>query len=67
MIILAPNYPHEEVMRELREEVGKILNEDEYKIHFEFVEQLSLTYRGKLNLLDQKTPLDFECIENLGN
>ncbi len=65
-IVRAPNYPDEEVIRELREEVGKILTEDEYKIDFEFVDRLPLTHRGKLNFLDQKIPLDFESISASG-
>lgn len=66
-IVRAPNYPDEEVVRELREEVGKILTEDEYKIDFEFVDHLPLTHRGKLNFLDQKIPLDFENISDSGH
>jgi phenylacetate-CoA ligase len=65
-IVRAPNYSDEEIIRELREEVGKILTEDEYTVDFEFVDQMALTHRGKLNFLDQKLPLDFEDIANAG-
>ena len=65
-IVRAPKYSDEEVIRELREEVGKILTEDEYKIDFEFVDQMPLTHRGKLNFLDQRIPLDFEAISDAG-
>ncbi len=65
-IVRAPNYYDEEVIKELRSEVTKILTEVEYKIDFEFVDSLPLTHRGKLNFLDQKIPLDFESISDAG-
>lgn len=65
-IVRAPNYPDEEVTRELREECEKILTKDEFTIQFEFVDSLPLTHRGKLNFLDQKLPIDFEMVSEAG-
>ena len=65
-IISAPKYSQEEITRELREEIGKILTEDEFKFEFEFVDQMPLTHRGKLNFLDQRIPLNFEDIADAG-
>lgn len=61
-IVQAPNYSNEEVIRELRTEVGKIMNPDDFKIDFQFVDHMALTHRGKLNFLDQKLPINFEEI-----
>lgn len=61
-IVRAPNYSDEEVMRDLRAEVGKVMNQDDYKIDFQFVDHMALTHRGKLNFLDQKLPINFEEI-----
>ena len=63
-IVRAPNYSEEEILKELQSEVGKIMTKDEYDIKFEFVDRLALTHRGKLNILDQKIPLDFVDISN---
>jgi phenylacetate-coenzyme A ligase PaaK-like adenylate-forming protein len=65
-IVPAPMYSDEEVVRELRGEVGKVLTEDDFRIDFRFVDHLPLTHRGKLNFLDQKIPLDFEDITSAG-
>ncbi len=65
-IVLPPQYSQEEIVRELREEISKILTEDEFQFEFEFVDQMPLTHRGKLNFLDQKIPLDFEDVANAG-
>jgi phenylacetate-CoA ligase len=64
-IVRAPKYLDEEVIRELQDEVRKILTEDEFNIQFEFVESLPLTRHGLLRFLDQKIPLDFADIENV--
>ncbi|HUV67629.1 MAG TPA: hypothetical protein VMW24_27295 [Sedimentisphaerales bacterium] len=65
-IVRAPGYLDGEVAKELRDQVGKVLTEEEFDIQFEFVDSLPLTQRGKLNFLDQKIPLDFEDITNAG-
>lgn len=62
----APNYSQEEIIRELQDEVAKVLTEDEYAVDFEFVDQMPLTHRGKLNFLDQRLPINFEDIVNAG-
>lgn len=61
-IVQAPNYSNEEVISELRAEVGKIMHPDDFKIDFQFVDHMALTHRGKLNFLDQKLPIHFEEI-----
>ena len=66
-IVRAPNYSDEEVTRELRSEVGKIMSEDDFRIDFQFVDHMALTHRGKLNFLDQKLPINFEEITKSGN
>jgi len=65
-IVRAPTHTDEEVIRELKSEVGKVLVEDDFKIQFQFIDHLPLTHRGKLNFLDQKIPLDFEDITEAG-
>jgi phenylacetate-CoA ligase len=63
-IVRAPKYLDNEVIKELQDEIRKVLTEDEFNIQFEFVESLPLTHRGKLNFLEQKIPLDFADITN---
>lgn len=65
-IVRAPAFSDEEVTGDLIREVCQVLIEEDFKIHFQFVESLPLTHRGKLNFLDQKIPLDFEDITDAG-
>lgn len=65
-IVRAPKFPDSEVTQELLEEVKKILTEDEFNIQFEFVDQMTLTHRGKLNFLLQKLPIGFDEIKEAG-
>ncbi len=65
-IVPADNCSNEEIICELRNEVQKVLTEDEFDLQFNFVDSLSLTHRGKLNFLDQKIPLSFEDLVNVG-
>lgn len=66
-IVRAPNYSDEEVTLELQSEVGKVMNRDDFRVDFQFVDHMALTHRGKLNFLDQKIPINFEEIVRAGN
>ena len=65
-IVPSPKHFDEDAVKELQDEMRKVLTEDEFNIQLEFVESLPLTHRGKLNFLDQKIPLDFADITNAG-
>jgi len=64
-IVRAPNLSDSELVRELQAEMRKILTQDEFDVQVEFVDELPLTHRGKLNFLDQKIPLGFEDIADM--
>ena len=59
-VVKAPQFSEEEVSRELKQEIGKILKEGEFKVTITYHETLHLTHRGKLGFLEQKLPISFE-------
>lgn len=61
----APQFTETEIRSELLEELHKRLYEDEFKIAVQFVETVTRTTRGKVSLLEQRLPFDFESNVNL--
>jgi len=62
-VVKVPSFSETEIAQEFLKEFYKRLDEEEFSIKIEFVDQLSRTHRGKLGLLEQKIPIRFEDLD----
>jgi len=64
-IVKAPQFSSAEIERDVLEESYKVLNHGEFQVRVQFMEELPLTVRGKLGVLEQKLPIEFADLDRL--
>jgi len=66
-IAKAPSFSETEIAREFLEEVHKRLDEEQFNIRIVFVDYVRRTGRGKLGLLEQRLPIEFDDLDQRRN
>ena len=65
-IARAPSFSESEIARELLEELYERLDEEEFSVKVIFVDRVPRTQRGKLGFLEQKLPIEFKDLDQVG-